>query len=139
MHSVLNILAKNQLEELQVIIQSAEDYLQGAGVSAQQIYRISLIIDELFNNIVSYAYNDRLTHEISIDITVTPVMIELLFKDDGSEFNPLDQEAPDTTASIEDRQIGGLGLHLVRSIAQSMDYKRIDGINILSISLARPA
>ncbi len=135
MQPQLKISAANQLSELPGIIDRVEEFLTTAGEATPRIYKICMIIDELFNNVVSYAFSDSEHHDIELVISSGENGIEMTVTDDGIAFNPLGKAAPDTSVPIEDRPIGGLGLHLIRSMANNINYKRTGKFNILHIEL----
>jgi len=62
----------------------------------------------------------------------------LVFRDDGTQYNPLEAEDPDITLSIEERGIGGLGVFMVKKMMDSVEYEYIDGVNTLRLSLKLP-
>ncbi len=94
--------------------------------------KIHIILDEIYTNIVSYSGATVAT--ISYDITGEK--LNLVFSDDGIEYNPLEASDPDITLSAEERQIGGLGIYIAKKMAESMEYNRIDKRNVLRITIA---
>jgi anti-sigma regulatory factor (Ser/Thr protein kinase) len=100
------------------------------------VRQLELALDEIVTNIISYAYPDGGAHVIRVDVGVDDSGITAIVEDDGVPFNPLDREAPDTTAPIEDRGIGGLGIHLVRELMDDVRYDRIGTRNRLTITKA---
>lgn len=139
MASPLILRVPNQISELTGIIESIEDYLSAQGIEPGTISRLGLITDELFNNTVSYGFPEGGDHEINLEVSVDADNIRLIINDDGVAFNPLAREAPDTTAGLEQRAIGGLGLHLVRNMARKIHYRHQDGRNVITVWLARQA
>jgi anti-sigma regulatory factor (Ser/Thr protein kinase) len=96
-------------------------------------YKVSLAVEEIGMNIVSYASlpNDQLI-EVSIDSN--PDSVTVMFSDAGPAFNPFeDAPAPDLDASVADRRIGGLGIHLVETLMESVSYSRGGGRNNLTM------
>lgn len=95
--------------------------------------QIDVAIDELFGNIANYAYGDA-TGEATVRVeSPTSSSIEITFIDSGVAYNPLEKQDPDTTLSAEERQIGGLGIFIVKKTMDEMKYKYEDGKNILTI------
>ncbi len=94
--------------------------------------KIHIIFDELYTNIVSYSKATSAT--ISYDIT--DEKLHLTFSDNGIAYDPLGVSEPDITLSAEERQIGGLGIFIVKKMAESMEYTREDGRNVLRITIA---
>lgn len=96
--------------------------------------QIDVAIDEIFSNIANYAYdNCEGTATIMVEALDSNLGVILTFKDSGTPYNPLDREDPDVTLSAEDRDIGGLGIFLVKKTMDSVAYEYKDGCNILTI------
>ena len=91
----------------------------------------SILLDEVVSNIV------RCSGATGFDVELDRGGdgLKMTFSDDGKAFNPLEVPPPDVNASIEDRQVGGLGMHLVRKMSKSVNYRREDGRNVLTIVL----
>ena len=96
--------------------------------------KIDLAIDELVANVANYAYasgKGDVTVRFAFDEAER--MVSITFIDEGVPYNPLEKQDPDVSLSIGERQIGGLGIFLVKKTMDSMEYKREDGRNILTI------
>jgi anti-sigma regulatory factor (Ser/Thr protein kinase) len=98
------------------------------------VRQIELALDEILTNIVSYAYSDEAEHLIRIQLAADRREITAVVQDDGQPFNPLESAAPDTTAAIEERPVGGLGIHLVRELMDDIRYERVAAYNRLTIT-----
>ena len=98
-------------------------------------YSLKVVADEMYSNIVHYS--GAKTAEILFENDVQK--ITLIFKDDGKPYNPLEAEEPDITAGIEDRQIGGLGLFMVKKMAESVAYEYSAGKNQMTVILSKTA
>ena len=83
-----------------------------------------MVFDEILNNIMSYADTDHDEHEIEIKLEHTGKRLVISIVDDGVPFNPFAAAMPDTRLSVEDRSIGGLGIHLVRNVMDECSYQR---------------
>lgn len=94
--------------------------------------KVSIVIDEIASNIINYS-NASLAE---IHYTIDNGKLELLFEDNGRPYNPLEAEAPDITLSAEERGIGGLGIFMVRKMAERVDYEYENGKNILKVTMA---
>jgi sigma-B regulation protein RsbU (phosphoserine phosphatase) len=95
--------------------------------------KMNTVFDEFINNIVSYAHKDENMHEIEIRVELTDNALTINIIDDGVPFDPFATKTPDTTLSIEDREIGGLGIHIVRNMMDSFNYQRKKEKNIVSL------
>ena len=94
--------------------------------------KVNVVIDDHLNNVISYAFGDAAEPEIEVDFSVREDALHVRVSDNGVPFDPLAAAPPDTSASLEDRQIGGFGLELVRSLPDEVAYARKDGRNILT-------
>lgn len=98
--------------------------------------KIDLVLEEVFTNIVRHGYDDSRPHEIIIRLKRDRDHVRIRVEDDGRCFNPLLVPAVDVTAALARRRIGGLGIHLIRSLMDGASYRRIAGRNVLSLSKA---
>lgn len=97
--------------------------------------QIDVAVEEVFVNIASYAYSDGTGKaDISIEVEDDPKKIVIEFSDNGMPFDPLAKEDPDVTLSAEERQIGGLGIYMVKRSMDDVKYRYENGCNILTIS-----
>ena len=124
---------KNDLSELERLTQVINEYCKSSGFSSEVLFALSLSLEEVLTNIMSYGYEDEGEHIIVVSIRRSDGGLEIEVMDDGRAFNPLEQEPPDTNAPLEERPIGGLGIHLVHHYMDALKYKREDGRNILSM------
>lgn len=95
--------------------------------------KIRLVTDEIYSNIVLYSGATR----AKVSLSKTEREISLSFYDNGKTFNPLDAQSPDTTLNAEEREVGGLGIYIVKKTASKIDYSNKDGFNILTVVLER--
>ena len=96
--------------------------------------QIGVAVDEIFSNIARYAYYPG-TGNVVVRIAVDDV-ITFEFEDNGIAYNPLSQDAPDVSLSVEERETGGLGIFMVKNIMDSMEYQRVGDKNVLKIQKA---
>ncbi|MCY3541362.1 MAG: ATP-binding protein [Gammaproteobacteria bacterium] len=134
MKATCRIQLENRLEEFQRFESAFMDFARFQNLSDEVIYAIQLSVDELFTNIVSYGYDDSETHTVKFVIDVTGEEIRVEIIDDGNPFNPLD-DAPDVNLdlSVEERKIGGVGIHLVKSLMSEVTYVRDGEYNRLRL------
>ena len=96
--------------------------------------QIDVAVDELFGNIARYAYNpDTGPATVRVEVDPDPMSVLITFIDHGKPYDPLSNKAPDITAPVEDRPIGGLGIFLVRKTMDDVSYEYRNGQNILRI------
>ena len=96
--------------------------------------KFNLVFDELLSNVITYAYRNDDEHEIEINIERARNRLTVTIADDGVPFNPLGAEIPDTTLSLADRDTGGLGIHLVRSLVDELSYQRRIDRNVITLT-----
>jgi len=122
---------KNDQSELERLCQKCEELGSSIGLSDKSVFEINLALDELFTNIISYGFQDQQEHIIKIKITVEGEQLQMKIEDDGIPFNPLASEPPDVQCGIEECQIGGLGIHLIRKLMDDIKYQRVADKNVL--------
>jgi serine/threonine-protein kinase RsbW len=119
----------------------AHEGARRAGLSEAQVHKLDLLLEELLVNVIHYAYPPGEAGEAAMGYAamgyavVEPQCLRVEIEDAGKEFNPLEAEDPDLALSTEDRPIGGLGIYLVKTMADSVSYRREDGKNILAFQL----
>jgi serine/threonine-protein kinase RsbW len=108
-----------------------------ANLPEERIRELDLLVDELIMNVCTHAYPDDKPGDVTVTYSV-PVSGNLIVEvaDQGVEFNPLKVEPPDLTLTLEARPIGGLGIHLVKTLAKSLTYRREQGWNRLTFGLS---
>jgi len=96
--------------------------------------KIEVSVEELFVNIASYAYSNKEGNaEISFDFDAASRTVSIVFADSGIRYNPLEKEDPDITLSAEERQIGGLGIFMVKKYMDEVLYDFVENKNIVTI------
>ena len=94
--------------------------------------RIGLAVDEIFSNIARYAYHPA-TGGATVRVAVDPDAVVVEFEDDGAAYNPLSAPVPDFAPPAEKRDIGGLGIFMVKNLVDSAEYRREGNRNVLTI------
>jgi serine/threonine-protein kinase RsbW len=123
----------NDLCELDRLDQKFQHLLISEKIDKKTLFYLNLIGDELITNIISYGYEDEFEHIILVQLIITPTHWSLNIQDDGRAFNPLNHDHPEQHIAIEDRVIGGLGIHFVKQIMDEISYERQESYNIISI------
>lgn len=108
----------------------AREGAQQAGLPEDRCGQLDLVVEEIFVNIASYAYSGT-TGEVELRYEATPGRLEVELADRGEEYDPLTLREPNLPATLEERPVGGLGIFLVRQMADSLEYRREDGWNRL--------
>jgi len=133
------------IENLDSVQDFISEMLEASGCSMKLQMQINLVAEEIFANIVQYAYsqeaqinslqNDRVISNIGKAIVRVSVDNEIIieFEDSGKPFNPLEKNDPDITLKAEERELGGLGIFMVKKLMDSIKYRYEDNKNILVI------
>lgn len=130
---------RNVVEDIPATSEEASRWLTDHGAPASLEFLANLVIEELATNCIKYGYDDSREHIIEITLDLSPQGLLMTIVDDGHPFNPLNLPEPDLTIPIEDRPIGGLGLHLLRQLADRMEYTRVDDRNQVTLFKASTA
>jgi len=105
-----------------------------AGVSEDEFQKLDLVLEEILINVARYAYSPQ-TGAVEVAYAPAgPCKLRVEIADSGRVFNPLEADPPDLSRGLADRPIGGLGVFLVRSMVDSIDYRREEERNILSFT-----
>lgn len=127
----------NRLDELGRASAWLDRVADSLDLSPEMRFRLDLGLTEAVTNVVAYAYRDSAEHEIRIRLRADGVGVTLEVEDDGVAFDPLQAERPPVPASLAEAPIGGLGIHLIRSMLDECHYRREAGRNRLTM-VARP-
>ncbi len=118
-------------ENLPEVLKMLDEQLEKRDADFKATMQLEIALEELFINIAHYAYKDLGTAMIRMEFEGNRVFITL--EDNGQKFNPLEQADPDITSSAEERDIGGLGIYMVKKTMDNMTYKYENNKNILTI------
>lgn len=141
MEQVRDLSFSNDLAEIARLGEAVEEFGDKCGLSAAETYKVNLVLDELLTNLISYAYPDHQKHIIRLRLSLAEDRLTALLIDDASPFDPLREAKPAVLdGPLEDRPIGGLGLHFVRTLMDEVSYRRVGDCNQLTLvkHLARP-
>jgi serine/threonine-protein kinase RsbW/sigma-B regulation protein RsbU (phosphoserine phosphatase) len=117
-----------------------EDFCRRHGVSGDDARRLSLIAEELFTNTVRHGHGGDSDAPVRIALGLAGAHLELRFEDSAPAFDPrphLDAAQATLHADADERQVGGLGLHLVAQLVERLDYSFLDGFNRLRLVVRR--
>jgi anti-sigma regulatory factor (Ser/Thr protein kinase) len=132
------MVLENRLETLNHLMAVVRAYLKPYPLSGKPRFAVELIIEEVVTNVIHHAFKGEPAVEqgsqlIAIDLDVSQGEIHLCVTDEGHPFNPLSVPRLDVAQPFMERLEGGLGIHLVRQMMNSMAYRRVDGRNIFEI------
>ncbi|MYD72445.1 MAG: ATP-binding protein [Acidobacteria bacterium] len=129
----LQVSIMPRVTELQALSRRVEEYGDARGLPEPTVFVINLALDELITNSVMHGFTGVGDPHIDIGLLVEGNSLKLTVKDNGAPFDPTADTDPDLDSSLEDRRIGGLGLHLVKSFANRIHYEYVDGQNCLTL------
>lgn len=118
-------------------IEGMSEFLERQSAGAQALYRAQLAAEEMCVNIIKYGYDDQLEHRITLRVECRPDCFCLQILDDGRPFDIRQVPEPVIEQSLDEREPGGWGTRLVRRLARRIDYERRDGMNVLTVEVAR--
>jgi anti-sigma regulatory factor (Ser/Thr protein kinase) len=135
--AVAELRIRNRLDELARASTWLAQFAEGLALPDETLFRLDLGLTEALSNVVAYAYADAADHEIRIRLAADTGAVRLEVEDDGRPFDPLQMERPRLPDSLEEAPVGGLGIHLIRSMLDECHYRREAGWNRLTL-VARP-
>lgn len=124
---------KNSLDEIPRLAEAWEAFAAQRGIPARVVYHVNLVLDEVITNVISYGYPENGEHDVLVRVSLKGAQLMVTVVDGGRPFNPLDSPPPDLTAGVDDRPIGGLGVHFLRSFMDDVTYSRDGDHNRLSM------
>jgi anti-sigma regulatory factor (Ser/Thr protein kinase) len=119
----------NELSAVPHAAERIEAFCRDRNIPEPIAYKFNLALDETLTNAISYAFADGGRHQIDVRVENRDGYLTATVSDDGAPFDPLSQPPADVHAAVEDRKIGGLGIHLLRTLMDTVEYRRRDGRN----------
>ena len=122
------------IENIPQVTEWVDEQLEAMDCPMRAQMQIDIAIDELFSNIARYAYSPEIGEAtVRIEAEDDPLAVIITFLDHGVPFDPLNRDDPDVTRTLEEREIGGLGIFMVKKTMDEIRYEYKNGENILSI------
>ncbi len=128
-----SITLPNDVQAVPQLTAFVESVCEAVGFDMSTAMQLQLAIEEAVVNVMNYAYAPGKHGDINIEAQANDVRLKFIIIDRGTSFDPTDKEEVDTSLSAEERPIGGLGIHLIRTIMDSINYERVNGQNILTL------
>ena len=128
-----SIVLPNDIQEVPRLNAFVDAVCETVGFDSALTMKLSLAIEEAVVNVMNYAYPPGVKGDVTIEALSNDVRLKFVIIDSGAPFDPTVHADVDTTLSAQDRPIGGLGIHLVRNIMDSINYERIDNLNVLTL------
>lgn len=129
----LTLRVPNELAVIERLADAVDAFCADHAIPPPLAVNLNLVLDEILTNIISYGFKDDERHDIEVDMRLEAGTLAVDVIDDGAAFDPLKMPPPDLHAALEDRPIGGLGIHLVKSLMDSVEYRRDGDRNRLSL------
>jgi anti-sigma regulatory factor (Ser/Thr protein kinase) len=113
------------------VLDRVEEFCVAHGLATDTALDVRLVAEEVLTNVVKYAHPESEEHAIELRLSASSESVRMEFRDDGVPFNPLDAPGPDLNTRPEERQRGGLGVHLVKALVDDASYAREGSSNVL--------
>lgn len=127
------IKLKNQVGELDLMAQFIEETGEELGLDMELLMNLNLVLEEMVSNIIFYAYPDGTEGTIELAVESDGKELTFFINDYGREFDPTQKADPDVSINPAERDIGGMGIFIVRNIMDKVTYQRLNGKNILTM------
>lgn len=130
----LSLSLPTRLDQLERIYDAVDELGESEEWPPGMVYQVKLVLEELGVNIVTHGHGGDPDHEFEIVMDADTDALTIELRDEGRAFNPLtDSPEPDVDSGLDDRPVGGLGIYLVRTMMDELNYRREDNTNILTI------
>jgi anti-sigma regulatory factor (Ser/Thr protein kinase) len=129
---VLKINLTNNISDLNMLVTKLEQFFEENNISSISM-PMTLILEELYTNTITHGASDGRDIFIEINLGIDKNELVMTYKDNGIPFNVLELPDPDLTASIENREVGGLGVHYVKTLTDSVEYEYLEKQNVLKM------
>lgn len=133
MSDTLSITLINRTDELERLSRAIGRFADTHGFPEDVTHAIHLALDEVVANVIRHAHGDGDEHQIGVELSLGKGLVTIEVNDDGVAFNPLAMPPPDLDLPIDQRQPGGLGIHIIKATMDGLDYRRSKGRNRLTM------
>ncbi len=127
------IQIKNRVEELEHVAAFVEEIGEELGLSMELQMNLNLVMEEMVSNVIFYAYPEGSDAEIELAAECDGKELTFLISDQGREFDPTMKDDADVDTNPADRELGGMGIFIVKNIMNKVTYQRLDGKNLLTM------
>ena len=129
----MKLIIENNIEEITRLAPFVDELSEVYGIAPDLAFKINLALDEALANSINYAYPEGTVGTIILDVEDDGSDLVFRLTDEGTPFDPTKEGDVDTTLSVEERPIGGLGIFLIKQMMDSVTYERMDNKNILTM------
>ena len=127
------LVIENDISEISKLAVFIDELGEEMNLTPELIFNLNLVLEEAVSNVILYAYGEEKHKEISLMANMSDGNLVFVLTDSGKEFDPTKVPDADITLSAEEREIGGLGIYLIRQIMNKVEYQRIDKRNVLTM------
>ncbi len=127
------LILKNDIAEIGRLAEFVENVGEEFKLTPDLVFNLNLVLEEAVSNVILYAYPKEEHEIITLSVKMDDNMLIFVLTDSGKEFDPTVIPDADVTLSAEEREIGGLGIFLIRQIMNTVEYQRIEGRNVLTL------
>ena len=124
---------KNQVDELLLVNQFVDEIGEELGLDMELLMNLNLVMEEMVSNVIFYAYPEGTPEEIELTAESNGKELTFVLSDHGVEFDPTAKEDADPDVNPMDRDIGGMGIYIVKNIMNKVTYQRLEGKNLLTM------
>ena len=124
---------KNQISELEHVARFIEEIGEELGLDMELQMNLNLVMEEMVSNVIFYAYPKDVESEIELLAKSDGKELTFVLSDQGKEFDPTMKEDADPNVNPMDREIGGMGIYIVKNIMNQVTYQRLEGKNLLTM------
>jgi sigma-B regulation protein RsbU (phosphoserine phosphatase) len=128
-----SLVLPNDIQEVPRLAAFVDEVCEAVGFDEMTTMQMNLAIEEAVVNVMNYAYPPGSHGDVKIEAQSNDVRLKFTIIDSGTPFDPTVQADVDITLPAEERPIGGLGIHIVRQIMDSINYERVNGFNVLTL------
>lgn len=129
----MQVVLTNQPAEKQKLLKALRKFARDHRLPKKVLQSADLALEEHLTNLMNYGFEDAQVHQIFIRLEMVNGGFQVEVEDDGKAFNPLEFPAPDLTLPLSERPVGGLGIHLIRSFMDELNYRREGGRNLFQM------
>ena len=127
------LVLPNDVSTIPQLNEFVDEVCENAEFDMPTTMSMNLAMEEAVVNVMNYAYPKGMLGNVNIEAQINEKRLKFVISDHGTPFDPTEKEDADVTLSVEERPIGGLGIYLVRQIMDSVNYERLDGMNVLTL------
>jgi anti-sigma regulatory factor (Ser/Thr protein kinase) len=131
MTTPLELILFNRPSEIARLQDQLEALGSELGLPLKILHEVQLAVEEHLTNILKHGFDDQGEHRIRVQVLAAPTELRIEVEDDGRPFDPLKHPPPDLSQALDERPVGGLGIHMMRKSMDRMEYRRASGKNIL--------